>query len=306
MFITENIAWIKVNVACNVLNITRSAYYAWLKNLPAARVNKQKLTELTVKVIEVFHNSKHRYGGRRISGTLGKVGIKVDYRKASKILSKNGLRPIGTRKFRVTTNSKHNYPIFDNLLNQEFTVSAPNIAWVGDISYIHTDEGFVYLATVIDLYSRRVIGYKTDSRMNKDLAMGALMNALKLRNYPTGVIFHSDRGSQYASNEHRNLLKKYKLIGSMSKKGCCYDNAVAESFFATIKKEYIYQTKFSTRIQAMLGIFNYIEAWYNNHRIHSKLGILSPIEYEVQYRDKLRFDKNIGGLSCPETVQFSL
>jgi putative transposase len=306
MFISENIAWIKVNIACDVLNITRSAYYAWLKKLSVTSVNNQKLAVLTVKIIDVFHKSKCRYGGRRISGVLSKAGIKVDYRKVSKILSKNGLRPIGTRKFRVTTNSKHNYPVFDNLLNQDFTVSAPNVAWVGDISYIHTDEGFVYLATVIDLYSRRVIGHKTDSRMTKELVMGALINALKLRNYPTGVIFHSDRGSQYASNEYRELLKKYKLIGSMSKKGCCYDNAVAESFFATIKKEYIYQTRFSTKTQAMLGVFNYIEAWYNNHRIHSKLGVLSPIEYELQYLDKLRFDKNIGRLNCAEKVQFSL
>lgn len=164
----------------------------------------------------------------------------------------------------------------------------PNKAWVCDITYIWTDEGWYYLATVIDLFSRKVVGHHMNSRMTVNLVINALSKALKNRNYPTGVIVHSDRGSQYAANEYKKYLAKYQLLGSMSRKGDCWDNAHAESFFASLKKEYVFQTKFSTRAQAHLGIFDYIEAWYNNERIHNKLGGLSPREFELKHGLEVR------------------
>jgi len=163
---------------------------------------------------------------------------------------------------------------------------------VGDITYIRTNEGWLYLATVIDLFSRKIIGYNMSNRMTKDLVIGALQKALKSRGYPKGVVVHSDRGSQYASNEYKRILKQLGCIGSMSRKGDCWDNAVAESFFATLKKEYVYQTTFNTRTEAQLGIFDYIEAWYNKERIHSTLNGLSPNEFEYINKNKFVLKSN--------------
>ena len=171
----------------------------------------------------------------------------------------------------------------ESLLNK---INKPNQVYVGDITYIRTNEGWLYLATVIDLFSRKLVGYSMGSRMTKDLVIVALQKALKSRGYPKGVIFHSDRGSQYASNEYKRVLKQLGCIGSMSKKCDCWDNAVAESFFATLKKEYVYQTIFKTRLEAQLGIFDYIEAWYNKERIHSTLNGLSPNEFENNNKNK--------------------
>jgi transposase InsO family protein len=193
----------------------------------------------------------------------------------------NNLEAIGCKKFKVTTtNSNHKYKVFDNLLERNFNVEKANQVYVGDITYIKTSEGWLYLATIIDLFSRKVIGYKMSNRMTKDLVITALQTALKNRGYPKGVIVHSDRGSQYASHEYKRILKAYGCIGSMSRKGDCWDNAVAESFFATLKKEYIYQTDFNTRLEAQIGIFDYIEAWYNKERSHSTLKGMSPSQFE--------------------------
>ena len=200
----------------------------------------------------------------------------------------NDLVPVGYYQYNVTTtNSNHKYKVFDNLLERNFSADRPNHAWVGDITYIPTNEGWLYLATVIDIYSRKLIGYQMSNRMTKDLVISALSKALKNRDYPTGVIVHSDRGSQYASNDYKAALAKHNLLGSMSKKGDCWDNAVAESFFATIKKELVYQTTFKTRESAKLAIFDYIETWYNKERIHSYLDYLSPCEFEQAYLDML-------------------
>jgi transposase InsO family protein len=192
----------------------------------------------------------------------------------------NAIRSIVNKKYKATTNSKHKLAVYDNILGRQFNVTKPNHAWVSDITYVATDEGWLYLATVLDLYSNKIIGYSMSDRINKQLVIDALTKALKARAYPSGVIIHSDRGSQYASNEYKSLIEKYDLIGSMSRKANCWDNAVAENFFGIIKKEYISQMKFTTREQAKLGIFDYIEAWYNPHRIHSKIGYLSPNEFE--------------------------
>jgi putative transposase len=200
------------------------------------------------------------------------------------------LVPVQTRKFKATTNSKHSLPVAPNLLQQDFTAQAPYEKWVGDITYIPTGEGWLYLATVIDLFSRRVIGWALSERMTKQLVINAMNMAIINEHLPEGVIFHSDRGSQYASYDFQDLLRKNRILQSMSAKGDCYDNACAESFFATIKKELVHRRRFSTRSEATLAILNYINyivSWYNPHRIHSALGYLSPMEFEQEYYEML-------------------
>ncbi len=287
MFIKDNSAWININIACEIFELSRSAYYEWLSNHDKHLEVAKQYEALTQLIIHLFTKFKKRYGVRRITDELNKLGISHNYRKVAKIMQENNLFPVGYKKYKVTTtNSNHKYKVFDNLLKRNFMVDKPNQVFVGDITYIRTDEGWLYLATVIDLFSRKIIGYKMSNRMTKDLVISALQNALKVRDYPKGVIIHSDRGSQYASNEYKHFLKQYQLLGSMSKKGDCWDNAVAESFFATLKKEYVHQTNFKTRSQAQLGIFDYIEAWYNKERTHSTLGGLSPNEFEKLHKDK--------------------
>ena len=178
-------------------------------------------------------------------------------------------------------------------MNRQFIVPRPNYAWVSDIIYIHTGEGWLYLATVLDLYSNMIIGHAMSDRMTKQLVITALEKALKLSECPNGVIVHTYRGSQYASHAYKAVLDKHQLIGSMSRKGNCWDNAVAENFFGIMKKEYVSQTKFETRNDAKLGIFDYIEAWYNTQRIHSKLGYLTPAEFDGLYIKSADLEKNI-------------
>lgn len=283
MFIRNNLSWINITLACDCLKLTRSSYYSWNSNA-GKRANKIKRNQVLLNSIKAVHaSSKKRYGSPKITKTLNKNNVKCSQKAVSKLMSKNNIRSIVNKKFKATTNSKHNLPVFDNILNRQFMVSSPNFAWVSDITYISTSEGWLYLATVIDLYSNQVIGHAMSDRMTKQLVINALEKALKLRNYPTGVIVHTDRGSQYASNAYKAVLNQHKLIGSMSRKGNCWDNAVAENFFGIIKKEYINLIKFDTRNQAKLGIFDYIEGWYNTQRIHSKLGYLTPLEFNDLY-----------------------
>lgn len=283
MFINNNLSWINIEVACNCLELTRSNYYDWINNL-TSRNNKADVNNELLERIRTIHiNSKQRYGSIKITKILKRNKIKCSQKSVAKLMRKNNIRSIVVKKFKATTNSKHNLAVFDNILDRQFIVPKPNYAWVGDITYVSTDEGWLYLATVIDLYANQVIGYAMSDRMTKQLVIDALEKALKSRNYPTGVIVHTDRGSQYASHAYKAVLNRYKLIGSMSRKGNCWDNAVAENFFGIIKKEYINQTKFISRNVAKLGIFDYIEGWYNTQRIHSKLGYLTPVEFDALY-----------------------
>lgn len=294
MYIKANIAWISIDIACEILEITRSSYYDWISKESYYLEKSKKDEELSKQIKYLFYKFKSRYGSRRICDELNKRGIICNKRKVSQILEENNLFAKGYKNYSVTTTkSNHKYKVFDNLLKRNFAATKPNQVFVGDITYIRTDEGWLYLATVIDLYSRKIIGHSMSNRMTKDLVISALQKALKSRGYPKGVIVHSDRGSQYASNEYKSFLKKHGLVGSMSKKGDCWDNAVAESFFATLKKEYVHHIRFKTRIQAQLGIFDYIEAWYNNERSHSTLNWLSPNEFEYVNRDKFSKNKQI-------------
>jgi transposase InsO family protein len=276
------------------LALSRSNYYYWVENV----ISRTDILDAKNKLLELIRTehtkSKQRYGSIKITKILKKTNVKCSQNSVSKLMSKNNIRSIVNKKFKATTNSKHNLAVFDNILNRQFIVPKPNYAWVSDITYVATSEGWLYLATVIDLYSNQVIGHAMSDRMTKQLVIDTLNKALKLRNYPTGVIVHSE----YASNAYKAVLNQHKLIGSMSRKGNCWDNAVAENFFGIIKKEYINQTKFDTRNQAKLGIFDYIEGWYNTQRIHSKLEYLTPVEFDNLYVDLIalefrKIDKNV-------------
>jgi putative transposase len=293
MFIKDNSAWINIDTACEILELSRSSYYEWIANYDKHLEKARKHQELCKKVIELFYKYKSRYGARRLADKLNKQGVFCTKNSVGEIMKENKLFPHGYKKYKVTTtNSNHKHKVFDNLLVRNFKADKPNKVYVGDITYIRTDEGWLYLATVIDLYSRKIIGHKMSNRITKDLVISALLNALKSRGYPQGVIVHSDRGSQYASKDYKRILKQHNLLGSMSKKGDCWDNAVAESFFASLKKEYTHNTHFKTRAQAQLGVFDYIEAWYNNERSHSTLDWLSPNEFEKINKDEFSNTKN--------------
>lgn len=280
MFIKNNLSWINITVACKILSLTRSCYYDWVNSEDMCLKRNRAKQVLLEQIKSEYLKSKKRYGSNKITESLKKRGIRHNHKTVEKIMHENNIRSIVNKKYKATTNSKHTLGVFDNILDRQFNVAKPNYAWVSDITYVATNEGWLYLATVIDLYSNKVIGYSMSDRMNKQLVIDALNKALKARNYPVNVIVHSDRGSQYASKAYKTLLTRYRLIGSMSRKANCWDNAVAENFFGIIKKEYINQIKFITRNQAKLGIFDYIETWYNSQRIHSKIGYLSPNEFE--------------------------
>lgn len=207
----------------------------------------------------------------------------MSQKTVANIMRENHLRSRTVRKYKATTNSKHDYPVQENVLNQEFVAKRPNEVWMSDITYVPTDEGWLYLASVMDLYSRKIVGWRIDERMTKELVIQALDTAVYRQDPIDTLLHHSDRGSQYASHDYQARLLKYNMVGSMSRKGNCYDNACIESFHSVIKRELIYLEKFETREQAKSKIFEYIEVWYNRERIHSSLGFISPVEAERRY-----------------------
>lgn len=263
---------------CQVLEVSRSGYYAWLRRPKSNR--KQLNEELVEKIKKVFNQSRQTYGSPRITYALKNQGISCSKNRVARLMKENNIKPKTKRKFKATTNSKHNYPVADNILNRNFNPTAPNQAWVADITYIPTDEGWLYLAAVVDLFNRKVVGWAMGSTMTKELVINALKQAIGRYNPPTGIIHHSDRGTQYASYEYQELLSKHGFISSMSRKGNCYDNACMESFFGTLKTELIYLTRFKTRAEARLAVFDYIEVFYNRIRLHSRLGYKSPADFE--------------------------
>jgi putative transposase len=263
-----------------MLSIERSGYYAWCKPKPSQR--QQANDALDEKITAIFNAHQGRYGSPRITDELTDQGEKCSKNRVARRMRHLGLKAKAKRKYKVTTDSKHNLPVAPNLLNRDFTATAPNQKWVGDISYVWTQEGWMYLAVVIDLYSRAVIGWSIQSTMSRQLVCDALMMALWRRGFPQGVLCHSDRGSQYCSQDYQNLLKNYGLICSMSRKGNCWDNAVAESFFHSLKTELIYTEQYATREIAKQRIFQYIEVYYNRVRRHSAVGSMSPEIFENQ------------------------
>jgi len=263
---------------CKVLKINRASYYHWIQSGSVVKKVDTKLNEL---VECVFIEGKNTYGTRRIRDRLFLYyGLFVSRKRISNIIKDLNLKVKMKKRYKNTTDSNHNLPIAPNILNQDFYASTKNEKYVGDITYISTGEGWLYLATVIDLYSRKVVGWSMNDEMEVSLVNDALNMALRHRKPSKGLIWHTDRGSQYASYSHRDLLKENGIVQSMSRKGNCWDNAVAESFFKSLKSDLVYQNIFYTKNQAKQEIFKYIEFFYNRIRPHSYLGNLSPVEFE--------------------------
>jgi putative transposase len=265
-----------------VLGASRAGYYAWRsrQHKPSSRTMRQQAVD--AKVESLFRVRKCRYGSPRLARDLAEAAFPVSVNTVAASMQRQGLVAKAARKFKATTNSKHDLPVAPNLLQQDFTATAPNEKWVGDITYLWTDEGWLYLAVVIDLFSRSVIGWAMSERMKASLVCDALMSALWRRGMPKNVIVHSDRGSQYCSADYQKIIKRHDLRCSMSAKGNCYDNACAESFFHSMKVEAIHGERFMTRKSMRQEVFEYIEIDYNRVRRHSANGYLSPEVFEAQ------------------------
>lgn len=271
-----------IRTMCRVLQVSRSGYYESLKRPPSAHCIEDDNLRSQVKA--AFEKGRKNYGTRRIKDELQKQETIVSRRRIGRLMREEDLKVKTKRKFKVTTDSKHDKPIAPNLLEREFTVSAPDTAYVSDITYIPTREGWLYLAVVIDLFSRAVVGWSMGSRMTAGLVNSALLMALLNRKPAKGLISHSDRGSQYASDSHRALLDDHGIRASMSKKGDCWDNAVAESFFHTLKVELVHHCDYETRDDAKASIFEYIEVFYNRQRSHSANGYEAPLVFEAMQK----------------------
>lgn len=269
-----------VRMMCRALSVSPSSYYAWRNG--AVPAQQQANAVLAVDIKRLFEAERGRAGSPRLTRRLRAEGKCVNHKRVARLMNTNGLRAKAARKFKATTNSNHNLPVAPNLLLQDFESSAPDQKWVTDITYLWTEEGWLYLAVVLDLYSRRVVGWAMSERMTASLVCSALTMALWRRKKPTGVIVHSDRGSQYCSRDYQKLLKKHHLVCSMSKKGDCYDNAAMESWNHSLKVEAIHGEKILDREQAKRIVFEYIDVYYNRQRLHSKLGYLSPEAFEAK------------------------
>jgi putative transposase len=266
---------------CNVLKVSQSGYYRWKQAIISKRIQRMNLVK--EKITAIYFESKQRYGSPRITIELNALGYKISRITVAKYMKKLGLFSKLSKKFKVTTDSKHSYLLVENVLNRQFVVSQPSKVWVSDITYIHTKEGFLYLTTVMDLYDRKIIGWSlSDGMSTNETTLASWKMAIRNRNVQADLIFHSDRGVQYANNKFANVLESYKITRSMSRKGNCWDNAVAESFFKSLKTELIYGNKLITKEQMKLQIFEYIEIWYNQKRRHSALKYLTIKEFNNQ------------------------
>ncbi len=266
----------------HTFGISRGSYYKQ-RGAPLSKRNRSKQIAQPI-IIKAFLESKSEYGARRIQKALKAKNINMGRKRIGAIMKSLGLTPIAKRKFKVTTQqSSRPYYVAPNLINQNFTAAAPNEVWVGDITYVPTAQGWLYVATVIDLFSRKVVGMAMSQRIKTDLVLRAVNQAVRRRKPKPGLIMHSDRGSQYTSRAYSKLAKKHQIKLSMSGKGCCYDNAVAESFFHTLKIAVFHGQKYETRDQATRCIFSYVEGFYNQKRMHSTLGYMSPDEFEQNH-----------------------
>lgn len=269
-----------VEFMCEILEVSNSGYYAWLK-----RDNSEKEAgelALLLAIESVHQSSRQNYGSPRIFHQLKGMGHSVGKTKVERIMKKHGIRAKTKRKFRLTTDSKHKLAIAPNLLDRNFSPEKPNQTWASDITYVWTREGWLFLAVIVDLFSRQVVGWSLDKTMTKELVCSALRQAYLRRQPGLGLVFHSDRGSQYCSKEFRNQLTQYQMLQSQSRRANCWDNACVESFFHTLKTEMIYHEDFVTREQARRAIFEWVEAFYNRQRIHSTLGYMTPVAFEAR------------------------
>jgi transposase InsO family protein len=266
---------------CSTLEVSRSGFYAWLGRGESRHALEDQ--RLTLLIREEHEKSRGTYGAPRIHAALKKRGEVCGLHRVERLMQEAGIRSKVRRKFKKTTDSNHPHPIAPNLLDQDFTVGAPNQVWVSDITYIWTEEGWLFLASTLDLYSRMVVGWAMSAEMPASLVVDALLMALDRRSPPPGLLHHSDRGVQYAAHVFQGLLEHHGITCSMSGKGNCYDNAVKESFFHTLKTELCDHEHYLTRAQARSSVFEFIEVFYNRQRLHSTLGYCSPAEFEAQH-----------------------
>ena len=283
-FIDAERACFPVTVLCRVLQVARTGFYAWLKRPESKRCKRDQ--QLAVKIKAYHKASRGTYGSPRIYDDLKGEGQSVSQKRVARIMRENAITGQPKPRRKRTTDSNHNLPVAHNLLNREFSVAAPDRVWASDITYIRTWEGWLYLAVVIDLYSRRVVGWCIADHMRTELVIEALKMAIGLRDPAPGLIHHSDRGSQYASHEYQRMLKAHGMLCSMSRKGDCWDNAVVESFFGSFKDDLIYRFSWPTKSRTKKAIAEYIICFYNSQRRHSFLGNVSPMEYENNARQQ--------------------
>jgi len=277
-FMLEHRKVFRIRLMCRVLKVTRSAWYKWLKG---ASDRQRRRLVFDQAVAKAFARRKGRYGAHRLRADLKDDKVDANRKTVAASMRRQLLRAKAAKKYKATTQSSHDLPVADNVLNRDFTAGAPNQKWVGDITYLHTTQGWLYLAVVMDLYSRMIIGWSMSERMTSTLVCDALTMALMRRKMPTGVIVHSDRGSQYCSSAYQSLLASHGLVCSMSRKGNCWDNAPTESFFHSLKVECIHGEPMTDRQTTRQTVFEYIETDYNRQRLHSSLAYLSPQQFEA-------------------------
>jgi putative transposase len=269
-----------IKLLCETLGVSRSGFYDWLRVDESARAKAD--AELTVKIDAVYRQSRHTYGSPRVTAVLRMQGSLVGRRRVARLMRKAGLRGRQRRRYRVvTTNSDHDNPVAPNLLASRPVPKRPNQTWLSDMTYVSTAEGWLYLAGILDLGSRRLVGWAMSEAMDTALPLAALSMAVRQCHPPPGLIHHSDRGTQYASGAYRDKLAEHGIVASMSRLGHCYDNAAMEAFWSTMKMEMVYRRRFLTRAQARTAIFDFIEGFYNRNRIHSALQYRSPLDYEA-------------------------
>lgn len=279
LFITQHKNAYPISLQCQVLGVSRNGYYHYHASL-ANRPGDPAHQEMLEWVQDIAESSGYSYGSRRMKKALNALGFPVSRNKARKLMREAGVQARQRKKYKVTTNSNHKQPVFDNLPERQFDVPQTDQIYASDVTYVWTQEGWLYLAVVIDLCSRRVVGWSMSSRMKAQLVCDALTMAIWQRRPKAGLIHHSDRGSQYASKAFRRLLKAHGFRGSMSRKGDCWDNAVVESFFGSLKQERVQWQSYQTRYEAQQDILDYISMFYNSHRLHSYLGYVSPNDFE--------------------------
>lgn len=266
----------KVSKMCHVMNVSRSGYYAFVKRPESERAKRQKSV---LEEIRVIHRDSHEiYGAPTITVELNNAGIPASRGMVSRLMRKNGIKSKVCRKYKATTDSNHNMPVAENILNRDFFASARCMKWLSDITFIPTDEGWLYLAGILDLYDGAIVGWSMDSRMTKSLVINALLEACRRRTPAEGLLLHSDRGSQYCSKEYQKEISDRKFICSMSRKGNCWDNAPMESFWGKLKTEWLYGKRFRTRDEAKQAVFEYIELFYNRKRLRSVNGYIPPLK----------------------------
>ncbi len=300
-FIDAEKANYPINLMCKCLSVSRSGYYAWRGRAPSARRREDE--RLKPKIVASHKASRGTYGSPRIHQDLVEDGEQVSRKRVHRLMGELQLEGVQKRRFRATTDSKHGLPVAPNLLMREFEVDAPNTAWATDITYIATLDGWLYLAAILDLYSRRVVGYAMSDRIDRHLAIEALDHALGRRRDVRDLMHHSDRGSTYVSHDYQARLEQADITCSMSRRGDCWDNAVAESFFATLKKELLYRRPLRSSTLTRAEVADYIDSFYNVRRRHSSLGFMSPLEFELKHPGNSGYASVPGVTDGQEAVQ---